>query len=110
MTFWEANIMFPKTYEHANESRDEEYNVNRNNNKDFPELVSSSKGFNDNEITSSQRRVHEFQNNIIKTKRTYAVVSQINNNKRSKKSGYEKQAHENSLIFPNSRPQKKNEN
>lgn len=95
--FFDAEKKCPKTY-----IQREEYIYDP---RTFPKLRNTNNKTNNQEqvIIPSQRRTAEFNGN--KTKRTFQqAVSTENNKRRVIQKGYDKDAHNNELYFPNSRP------
>ncbi|XP_050311094.1 uncharacterized protein LOC126746775 isoform X2 [Anthonomus grandis grandis] len=100
ITFYDASESIKKTYIPRDEF------IYRPN--DFPNIKNNNKNkgnSQDNLITPSQRRTEHYKSDPIK-RSFQQVLTENSKKKRIMHKGYDKKAHEENLIFPNSRPQK----
>lgn len=102
ITFFEANAMVKRNYTASN---DYVYNPN-----DFPslrkgkDLLFTPKN-SESSFSPSERRTQHFRNNATKRSFQQALSVPESGKKRVVQQGYDRQAHEAALYFPNSRPQ-----
>lgn len=109
LSFYDANIMCPRTFVTSRDLKKldniKEY---RHHTSDFPSLSKNQSPPDNNAISINQRRLNS-PDQLYNSKRSYTQATSDNPKKRSiykSHQGFDKEAHNNLLYTPNSRPEK----